>query len=152
MIFPKKLHWNRMFLISGGTIIFFSPKIWYYSLRGKWKMIFFKKKAHGNTIYSSNVPRRWSFQKNWTGTWSFLLWGKMAFPFQENMIIFLWTENKRWYSSKNTWKYDVFCILVKVVFLFPTNMKLPFCEKSKDNLFPKYIPTDDISGITEKDI
>ena len=26
---------------------------------------------------------------------------------------------------------------VKMVFLFPTNMKLPFCQKSKDDLLPK---------------
>ena len=26
---------------------------------------------------------------------------------------------------------------VKMVFLFPTNMKLPFGQKSKDDLFPK---------------
>ena len=54
-------------------------------------------------------------------------------------------------SQKNTWKYHVFCILVKVVFLFPTNMKLPFCQRSKDDLFPKHSRKDDISGITEKD-
>ena len=42
-------------------------------------------------------------------------------------------------------------MLVKVVFLFPANMKLPFCQKSKDDLFPKNTPKDDISGITEKD-
>ena len=30
-------------------------------------------------------------------------------------------------------------------------MKLPFCQKSKDDLFPKNTPKDDISGITEKD-
>ena len=33
---------------------------------------------------------------------------------------------------------------------FPTNMKLPFSQKSKDDLFPKNKPKDDISGITEK--
>ena len=42
-------------------------------------------------------------------------------------------------------------MLVKVVFLFPTNMKLPICQKSKDDLFPKNTPKDHISGITEKD-
>ena len=40
---------------------------------------------------------------------------------------------------------------VKMVFFFPTNMKLPFCQKSKDDLFPKNTPKDDISSITEKD-
>ena len=72
----------------------------------------------------------------------------MAFLFPENIIFFLRTENERWYFSKNTWKYDVFCMLVKVVFLFPANMKLPFCQKSKDDLFPKNKPKDDISGMT----
>ena len=59
-------------------------------------------------------------------------------------------ENER-YFSKNAWKYNVFCMLVKVVFLFPSRMKLPFCQKSKDDLFPKNTPKDDISSITEKD-
>ena len=70
--------------------------------------------------------------------------------FSRKYDIFLRTENERWYFSKNTWKYDVFCMLVKVVFLFPTNMKLPFCQKSKDDFFPKNAPKDDISSITEK--
>ena len=26
-----------------------------------------QKKKHGNMIYSSNVPKRWSFQKNCAG-------------------------------------------------------------------------------------
>ena len=41
-------------------------------------------------------------------------------------------------------------MLVKVVFLFPTNMKSPFSQKTKDDLFPKNAPKDDISGISEK--
>ena len=53
--------------------------------------------------------------------------------------------------SKNTWKYHVLCMLVKVVFLFSTNMKLPFCQKSKYDLFLKNTPKDDISSITKKD-
>ena len=42
-------------------------------------------------------------------------------------------------------------MLVKVLFLFPTNMRLPFCQKSKDDFFPQNTPKDDISGISEKD-
>ena len=49
----------------------FFPKISSYFLDGKWKMIFLKK-MHGNMIFSSNVLKRWSFQKNRTGIWSFL--------------------------------------------------------------------------------
>ena len=39
----------------------------------------------------------------------------------------------------------------KMVFLSPANIKLPFCQKSKDDLFPKNTTEDDISSITEKD-
>ena len=48
---------------------------------------------------------------------------------------------------------EIWCFLPvgKGVFLFPTNLKLLFCQKSKDDLFPKNTPKDDISGITEKD-
>ena len=38
-----------------------------------------------------------------------------------------------------------------MVLLFPTDMKLPFCQKSKDDLLPKKALEDGISGITEKD-
>ena len=34
---------------------------------------------------------------------------------------------------------------------FPTNMKFPFCQKSKDDIFQKNTPKNDISSITEKD-
>ena len=38
-----------------------------------------------------------------------------------------------------------------MVLLFPTNMKLFFCRKCKDDLLLKNTPKDDISSITEKD-
>ena len=40
---------------------------------------------------------------------------------------------------------------VKMVLLFPVNMKLLFFQESKDNLLPKNKPKVGISGITEKD-
>ena len=40
---------------------------------------------------------------------------------------------------------------VKIILLFHTNMKLPFCQQSKEDLSPKNTREDDISGITEKD-
>ena len=70
--------------------------------------------------------------------------------FSRKYDFFLRTENEKWYFSKNTWKYDVFCMLLKLVFLFPTNMKWSFCQNSKDDPFPKNTPKDDISCITEK--
>ena len=38
-----------------------------------------------------------------------------------------------------------------MVFLFPTNMILPFCQEGKDDLLPKNSLKDDIVGIIEKD-
>ena len=40
---------------------------------------------------------------------------------------------------------------IKIVYLFPTNMKLLFFQKCKDDLFPKNARKDDICSITEKD-
>ena len=52
MVFPKKLHWNMIFLVLSRTIIFLFPKymILFFRLKGKdyfsqkntWKYIFFK--------------------------------------------------------------------------------------------------------------
>ena len=42
-------------------------------------------------------------------------------------------------------------MLAKVVFIFHVNIKLPFCQKSKDDFIPQNTPKDDISSITEKD-
>ena len=42
-IFFKKSHWNMILLVLSGNMVFFFPKIWSYSLDGKWKMIFLKK-------------------------------------------------------------------------------------------------------------
>ena len=44
-----------------------------------------------------------------------------------------------------------FAYSIKIVFTFPTNMKLPLHQESKDDLLPKNTLKDDISGITEKD-
>ena len=56
-------------------------------------------------------------------------------------MIFLKKYTEIWY----------FLYVDKVVYLFPTNMKLHFCQKSKDDLFPKNTLKDYISGIAETD-
>ena len=40
---------------------------------------------------------------------------------------------------------------VKMLFVLTTNMKLPFCQKSKYYFLPKNTLKDDICSITEKD-
>ena len=76
--------------------------------------------------------------------------------------------HKRWYlffpkiwpySSDGKWKItflkkihgNIFHLYpVKMVFPFPTNMILPFCQESKVDLLPKNTLNDDISGLIEK--
>ena len=40
---------------------------------------------------------------------------------------------------------------VNVVFLFPTDVKLPLCQKSKDDILPKDTLKNSCSSIIEKD-
>ena len=75
----------------------------------------------------------------------------MAFLFPENMTFFHGRKMKDGLSQKIRGHMMLSVCSVKMVFLFLTNMKLPFCQKNKDDLFPKNTPKDDISGITEKD-
>ena len=75
----------------------------------------------------------------------------MAFLFPENMISFFTDGKWKMIFLKNYMEIWCFYMLVKVVFLFPTNMKLPICRKSKDDLFPKNTRKENVSGITEKD-
>ena len=63
--FQKKLHWNTIFLVSSGKMIFlFLENILLFRRKLKDDLSQKKPKKHGNMIYSSNVPKRWSFQKN----------------------------------------------------------------------------------------
>ena len=132
------------FLVSSGKMIFLFPEKMILFFRRKMKDDLSRKqtnkqkkkkerkKINENMIYSWNVPKRSSFQKNCTGIWSFLYpEERWRFFFRKIWYFFLPTEEERWYFSKPTWKYDVFGMLIKVVFLFPTNMKLPFCQKRK---------------------
>ena len=99
--------WSFLYYRERSCFLF--PKIWSYTLDGKWKMIFLKK-IHGNMIFSSNFLKRWSFQKGPRWDMIFLvLSGKMVF-FSKNVIFFPWAGSERWPFSRNTWKYDIFCV------------------------------------------
>ena len=64
-----------------------------------------KKHTHGNMIFSSGVLKRWSFQKNCSGTWSFLY-------YLERWVFF----PKIWY------------------FFFGRKMKDDICQETHGNL------------------
>ena len=58
-------------------------------------MMIFIKKIYGNMIFSSNILKRWSFQKGPLGyDLSCIIWKDGIF-FPENMIFFPWAERER---------------------------------------------------------
>ena len=137
MVFPKKSRWNMIFLVLLGKMIFLFPENMILPPDGKWKIIFLKK-IHGNMIFSSNVLKRWSFQKRllrW-GMIFIVLSGKMVF-FPENMIFLPWAGSEGWPFSRNTWKYDISCVHVWVL---QTWCHAPLSKKIKDGLIPKKRP------------
>ena len=76
--------------------------------------------------------------------------GKMAFLFPKNMLP-LWTENEKSSFSKNTWKYNVFCILGKDAISFSYKQEItPLTKKAKMTFSRKIHLKDGIHGITEK--
>ena len=58
----KKLCWNMIFLVLSGKTIFLFPENMILTARRKMKDDL-SQKIHGNMIFSSNVLKRWSFQK-----------------------------------------------------------------------------------------
>ena len=89
MVFPKNRAGIWSFSHYWERSCFFFPKIWSYTLDGKWKMIFLKK-IHGNMIFSSNFLKRCSFQKGPCRHMIFLvLSGKMVFFSQKHDIFSL---------------------------------------------------------------
>ena len=101
MVFPKKLHWNKIFLVLSGKMIFLFPEnmIWFFKRKMKDDL---SKKIHGFMTFFSNAPKRWSFQKKSRCSIIFIvLSGKMVF-FSVKYDIFLWMENERWSFSRNT--------------------------------------------------
>ena len=106
----KKSHWNMIFLVSSGKMIFLFTKN---------MIIFFRRKIKDDIsqkymeiwYFLQMIWKRWSFQKNHTGTWSFLYHQERWHSFSRKF--FLWTEIERWFLLKNAWKYDVFHIFGK---------------------------------------
>ena len=84
---------------------FFSPKIWSYTLDGKWKMIFLKKYTEIwyflQTFWKDGLSK-----KGRAGTWSFLYYLERWHFFPKNMIFFPWAESEPRSFSGNTWKHE----------------------------------------------
>ena len=110
ILFFRDGKWNYLSQKKYMEIWFFLQMFWKYGFSKK-------KKLHWNEIFLVS-PR------------------KMAFPFPENLIFFLYTESERWSFSKNAWKYDVFCIFAKDGISF---LKLSFCLKKAKMILSRKI-------------
>ena len=140
MVFPKR---NRAgiwsFLYYRERWYFFFLKIWSYPLDGKWNMIFLKKYTElwyfFQTFWEDGL-----FKRGCAATWSFLHYLKRWYFLPENRIFFLWAESERWPFSRNTWKYDIFCVHVRVL---QTWRHAPLSKKSKTVLSHKNTLKDD---------
>ena len=78
---------------------FFFPKIWSYTLDGKWKMIFLKK--YKEIWYFLQTLKRWSFQKGPRRHMIFLvLSGKMVFFSRKHDLFTLGRKRKTAFPRK----------------------------------------------------
>ena len=111
------------------------------TLRRKMKDDLSQKKIHGNMIFSSNVLKRWSFQKRLL-RWAMIfivLSGKMVF-FPENMIFLPWKESERQAFPRNTWnmKFSVY------TYRCYKRGAMPLCQKKSNMiLYRKNTPEGD---------
>ena len=113
----------------------FFPKIWSYSLVGKWKMIFLKK-----------YMEIWYFLQMF---WKNSLFKKIVLEYDLSRIVRkddIFFSRKHIFYIDGKWKmiflkkYMEMMFSVyseKAILLFPKNMKLPLCKKSKDGLLPE---------------
>ena len=107
MVLPKKLRWNMIFLVFPGKMIFLFPENMILPLGGKIKDGLSQKNTWKYDIFF-RCSKKMVFSKY---DFSCIIW-KDDICFSENMIFFPWTENEWWSFSRNTWKYDIFCIYV----------------------------------------
>ena len=132
MVFPKKLRWNMIFLVLLGKMIFLFPENMILHFKRKMKDDL-SQKIRGSIIFSLNFPKRWPFEKGLHRHMIFLvLSGKMVMLSQKHDIFSL---GRRWGGSfpGNTWKYDIFCVHVRVL---QTCRHAPPSKKIKDVLIP----------------
>ena len=119
-----------------------------YSLGGKWKVILLKKymeiwyilQMFWKNVLSKKIILKYDLSCN-------IRKGGISFSWKDD--IFSRRKVKDDLSPKKI-QVNMFSVYsVEMVFLFPTNMKLPFCQKRKDYLLPKNTYKNGISSITK---
>ena len=112
----------------------------------------FLKKIHGNMICSSNVLKRWSFQKSCTGIWPFLYSEERWHFFFPKIWYFFYRRKMKDDISQKIHGNMMFSVCWKSSYFFFLQIwNYPSVKKTKIIFSRKNTHKDDISGITEKD-
>ena len=116
MVFPKKLRWNMIFLVSLGKMIFLFPENMILQRGRKMKDDLSQKNYTEVWYFLQTFWKDGLFNKGRDGTWPFLYYlEERWYFFPENMIFFPCAGSERWLFSRNTWKYDIFCVHVRLL-------------------------------------
>ena len=111
MVFRKKLHWNMIFLVLSGNMIFIFPKNTILFFRHKRKDDLSPKNTCKYDIFSK-CSEKMVFPRNpHLNTIIFVTSGKMVFLVSRKYGIFsLGGKWKKMIFIKERWKYGIFCI------------------------------------------
>ena len=134
MVFPKNSCGYMIFLVLSEKIMFLFPENMIWHLRGKRKDDLSQKKYTEIWHFLQTFLKDGLFRKGCAGTWSFLYYLERWYIFPENMIFFPWAGSERWPFSRNTWKYDIFCVHERVL---QTWRCFPRSIKIKDGVIPQ---------------
>ena len=111
-------HWDMIFLVSPGKMIFVFPENMILLFRRKMKDDL-SQKIHRNMIYFSNVLKRWSFHENRSRTWSFFYHRERWYFFFLKIWYFSTDGKWKMIFRKKTHQNMMFSASsVKMVFLF----------------------------------
>ena len=95
MVFQTTLHWNMIFLVLSGKMIFLFPENMILRLKRKMKDNLSQNKIHENMIFSSNFLKRWCFQKG--PCWN------MIFPVLSGKVV-CFSQKHDLFSLGRKWK------------------------------------------------
>ena len=143
MVFPKKLHWNIILLISSGKMIFLFPENMILFSRHKRKDDLSQKNTWKYDI-SFKCSEKMVFPKNLRlNTISFVISGKIVFLFSRKYDIF---------SLGGKWKKMIFVkTCVEIWYFLYISVGVTNTTKKQRWPCPPKKSKGDISGITKKD-
>ena len=136
MVFPKKSRWNMTSLVLLGKMMFLLPENMILHLRRKMKDDISQKNTRKHEIFFK-PSEKMVFSKGPRRDMIFfvLSGGKMVF-FPRKHDVFSLAGSERRPFSRNVWKYDIFCVQVR---LLQTWSHAPLPKKNQRWSYPAKI-------------